>query len=43
LNKLGKTIIIVTHEPAIAEHAHSRLHMLDGLIDRIEGSRDEAD
>jgi len=37
LNETGKTIIIVTHEPAIAEHAHNRLHMLDGLIDRIEG------
>lgn len=37
LNKTGKTIIIVTHEQTIAEHAHSRLHMLDGLIDRIEG------
>jgi putative ABC transport system ATP-binding protein len=42
LNKLGKTIIIVTHEPAIAERTHSRLHMLDGLIDRIEGSSNEA-
>ena len=37
LNETGKTIIIVTHEPAIAEHAQNRLHMLDGLIDRIEG------
>ena len=37
LNKQGKTIIIVTHEPAIAEHTQNRLHMLDGLIDRIEG------
>ncbi len=37
LNKLGKTIIIVTHEAAIAAHAHKQLHMLDGLIDRIEG------
>jgi putative ABC transport system ATP-binding protein len=37
LNNLGKTIIIVTHEPAIAAHAHKQLHMLDGLIDRIEG------
>jgi putative ABC transport system ATP-binding protein len=37
LNEGGKTIIIVTHEPDIALHAHSRLHMLDGLIDRIEG------
>jgi putative ABC transport system ATP-binding protein len=42
LNNLGKTIIIVTHEPAIAERAQSRLHMLDGLIDRIEGNSDEA-
>ena len=42
LNKLGKTIIIVTHEPAIAEWAQNRLHMLDGLIDRIEGNCDEA-
>jgi len=37
LNESGKTIIIVTHERAIAEHAHLRLHMLDGLIDRIDG------
>ncbi len=43
LNKLGKTIIIVTHEPDIAAHAHKQLHMLDGLIDRIEGDSDEAD
>jgi len=38
LNKQGKTIIMVTHESNIAEHAQSRLHMLDGIIDRIEGS-----
>jgi len=38
LNEGGKTIIIVTHEPDIAMHAQSRLHMLDGLIDRIEGN-----
>ena len=43
LNKLGKTMIIVTHEPAIAEYAHIRLHMIDGKIDRIEGNSDEAD
>lgn len=41
LNEFGKTIIIVTHEPAIAEHAQKRLHMIDGKIDRIEGGRDE--
>jgi len=41
LNELGKTIIIVTHEAAIAKHAQNRLHMLDGLIDRIERNSDE--
>ncbi|MFQ6035681.1 MAG: ABC transporter ATP-binding protein [Sedimentisphaerales bacterium] len=38
LNQQGKTIIMVTHEPTIAEHAQSRLQMLDGMIDRIEDS-----
>jgi putative ABC transport system ATP-binding protein len=42
LNEQGKTIIIVTHEPDIAKHAQNRLHMLDGLIDRIEGNSNEA-
>jgi putative ABC transport system ATP-binding protein len=36
LNALGKTVIMVTHEPGIAAHARSRLHMIDGVIDRIE-------
>ncbi|MBN1899870.1 ABC transporter ATP-binding protein [Candidatus Sumerlaeota bacterium] len=36
LNRNGKTIIMVTHEPYIAEHARHQLHVLDGLIDRIE-------
>jgi putative ABC transport system ATP-binding protein len=36
LNKQGKTIIMVTHEPDIAKHAHNQLHMIDGVIDRIE-------
>lgn len=43
LNKRGKTIIIVTHESTIAEHAHNKLHMLDGLIDRIEGNHNDSD
>ncbi len=42
LNRQGKTIIIVTHEPFIAEHARSMLHMIDGVIDRIEENSDEA-
>lgn len=37
LNAQGKTIIMVTHEPYIAEHAKAQLHMKDGRIDRIEG------
>ena len=36
LNQQGKTIIMVTHEPDIAGYASHRLHMMDGLIDRIE-------
>lgn len=36
LNKLGKTIVMVTHEPDIAAYAYRRLHMIDGNIDRIE-------
>jgi putative ABC transport system ATP-binding protein len=41
LNKQGKTIIIVTHESAIADYARNKLHMLDGRIDRIEGNSNE--
>ena len=36
LNNEGKTVIMVTHEPDIATYARSQLHMIDGLIDRIE-------
>jgi putative ABC transport system ATP-binding protein len=43
LNTLGKTIIMVTHEPGIAAHARSRLHMIDGVIDRIETGAYETD
>ena len=42
LNEQGKTIIIVTHEYTIADHARHKLHMLDGKIDRIEGNSNEA-
>jgi len=36
LNREGKTIVMVTHEPDIAMFASHRMHMIDGLIDRIE-------
>ena len=41
LNQQGKTIIMVTHETHIAAHARKRLHMKDGLIERIDGETDE--
>jgi putative ABC transport system ATP-binding protein len=43
LNNQGKTIIMVTHETHIAAHAKNRLHMKDGLIDRIGGDTGETD
>ena len=36
LNAQGKTIIMVTHEQQVAEHASTRVHMLDGRVDRID-------
>lgn len=36
LNEGGQTVIMVTHEPDVAEHAQRRLHMLDGRVDRVD-------
>ena len=36
LYKLGNTIILVTHEPYIAEHAKRIIRLRDGLIERDE-------
>lgn len=36
LNDAGKTIMIVTHEPDIAEHAKRVLHFRDGLLESDE-------
>jgi putative ABC transport system ATP-binding protein len=36
LNEQGNTIILVTHEPDIAKHAHRILHILDGRVNRDE-------
>jgi len=38
LNEAGKTIVMVTHEPNIAQYARCRLHMIDGRVDEIEES-----
>jgi putative ABC transport system ATP-binding protein len=37
LNRQGKTIIMVTHEPKIAARAGCRLHMRDRVVDKVEG------
>ena len=37
LNEQGRMIIMVTHEQDVAAYTHHQLHMLDGLIDRIDG------
>jgi putative ABC transport system ATP-binding protein len=38
LNAAGTTLIVVTHDPRVAEHAGRTIHMLDGKIER-EGRR----
>jgi putative ABC transport system ATP-binding protein len=41
LNALGKTIIIITHEPDVAHHARRIIHVRDGEIveDKLNGKR----
>ncbi|MFQ6609771.1 MAG: ABC transporter ATP-binding protein [Fidelibacterota bacterium] len=34
LHQLNNTVILVTHEPDIAAHAHRMIHILDGKIDK---------
>ncbi|MCJ7694573.1 MAG: hypothetical protein MUO40_04025, partial [Anaerolineaceae bacterium] len=36
MNEQGTTIIMVTHDKAIASHAHRTIHLLDGHIDTIQ-------
>jgi putative ABC transport system ATP-binding protein len=36
LHQAGQTIILVTHEPEIAEYAQKVVHMRDGKIERVE-------
>ena len=43
LHQQGKTVIMVTHEEDIASYATGQLHMLDGVIDRVEGGADASD
>ena len=39
LNADGKTILLVTHDNAVAKRAHRVIHMKDGLIDREVNNR----
>ena len=34
LHKEGQTIVLVTHEPDIAAHAHRQIHLRDGRVER---------
>ncbi|HEX7711152.1 MAG TPA: ABC transporter ATP-binding protein [Sphingomonadaceae bacterium] len=36
LNSTGITILLVTHEPDMAEYAHTRYHFRDGRIERVD-------
>jgi len=35
LHEQGATIVIVTHDPTIAEHTQRTVHLIDGLIDNV--------
>lgn len=36
LNAAGTTLIMVTHEPHVADYAQTHIHMRDGLVDHID-------
>jgi putative ABC transport system ATP-binding protein len=39
LNGQGKTIIVVTHDRNVSSRTHRSVHLLDGMIERIETNR----
>ena len=34
LNQQGRTLVVVTHDPQVAQRAHRTIHMLDGRVHR---------
>ena len=36
LNKAGQTVILVTHDPAVAAHAKRTVRIVDGLVEQVE-------
>jgi putative ABC transport system ATP-binding protein len=36
LNRSGKTLLVVTHSDEVAEHAHRRMYMVDGVLHEAE-------
>ncbi|HZE99805.1 MAG TPA: ABC transporter ATP-binding protein [Planctomycetota bacterium] len=36
LSRRGVTIVLVTHDPTVARHAHRVIHLKDGRIERVE-------
>jgi putative ABC transport system ATP-binding protein len=37
INRMGTTIIMVTHDPELAQRARRRVHLIDGQISSVEG------
>jgi putative ABC transport system ATP-binding protein len=35
INAAGTTIVMVTHNPELAQRAHRKIHVVDGQIDQI--------
>ena len=42
LNEDGVTIVMVTHEPHIAQYAHRTIHILDGMIEKKKQTKSKS-